>query len=369
MNSHPLIVHSKAHSYEVHLGRQLLVDSGQIILGQPFVKRGGRCALITDAHVAPLYAEQVVESLRAAGCTPSLIVVPAGEASKSITEIARVTDAMVDARLDRHGFVVALGGGVVGDLAGFAASIYYRGIPFVQIPTTVIAQVDSAIGGKTGVNTRAGKNLLGTFYPPSVVIADVDTLDSLPAREFNEGFAEIIKHAVIRDRTLFDGLFHFERVNSRDAMPRIIRRNLEIKAEIVADDEFETKGVRALLNFGHTVGHAVEQAAGYGTFLHGEAIAVGMVAAGRLSMEFAGFPREDFDRLVALLQRFGLPTRFSSEISVEPILNSLGRDKKFELDAVRFVLARRIGEAIVSSPGQIAVGDIRRAVEQLYEEP
>ncbi len=180
MSPHRLVVRSRSHSYDVHLGRQLLVRSGEIIREQPFAKRGGRCVLITDHHVAPLYAEPVLSALRGAGCTPTPIVVQAGEASKSMAEIARVADAMVDARLDRHGFVVALGGGVVGDLAGFAASIYYRGIPFVQIPTTVIAQVDSAIGGKTGVNTRAGKNLLGTFYPPSVVIADLDSLDSLP---------------------------------------------------------------------------------------------------------------------------------------------------------------------------------------------
>ena len=286
-----------------------------------------------------------------------------------MAEATRVAEGLIAARLDRRGFIVALGGGVVGDLAGFVASIYYRGVPFVQVPTTVISQVDSAVGGKTGVNTPSGKNLLGTFYPPSAVVADVGTLDTLPAREFNEGFAEIIKHAVIRDRALFDELFAFERGGSADAMPQIIRRNLEIKAAVVAEDEFERAGVRALLNFGHTVGHAVEQAAGYGRFLHGEAIALGLVAAGRLSVERAGFPLNEFRRTVDLLRCFGLPTRLPPDLGVETIMRSLGRDKKFEADTVRFVLARHIGDAVLSAPGQVTLADVRRTVEGLYEEP
>ena len=369
MNPDLLSVSSRSGRYEVRLGRRLLAQTGEIIRPLPFASRARRCAVVSDARVAALYAETVLSSLRAAGYEASLIVVPPGEASKSMPEAARVAEAMIAARLDRHAFAVALGGGVVGDLAGFVASIFYRGIPFVQIPTTVIAQVDSAIGGKTGVNTPAGKNLLGTFYPPSAVIADLDTLASLPTREFNEGFAEIIKHAVIRDRALFDGLFGFERAAAAGKMAEIIRRNLEIKAAVVAEDEFEREGVRALLNFGHTVGHAVEQAAGYGRFLHGEAIAVGIVAAGRLSVEFAGLPEADFRRLVDLLRHFGLPTRLPPEIGIETVMASLARDKKFEADAVRFVLARRIGDAVLSAPGQVAVADIRRAVARLYAEP
>ncbi len=364
-----LLVTSRSHTYEVHLGRQLLRATGDTVAALPFAKHGRRCVVISDERVALLYAGPVLESLRAAGYEVSLIMVPAGETSKAMSEATRVAEGMIDARLDRHGFVVALGGGVVGDLAGFVASIYYRGIPFVQIPTTVIAQVDSAIGGKTGVNTRAGKNLLGTFYPPSVVIADLDTLDSLPTREFNEGFAEIIKHAVIRDRDLFDALFTFERVGGADLMLGIVQRNLEIKAGIVADDEFERAGVRALLNFGHTIGHAVEQAAGYGRLLHGEAIAVGMVAAGRLSSEFAGFSEENFRRLVKLLERFGLPTRLPADIGIDAVMESLRHDKKFEADTVRFVLVREIGDAVLSLPGQVVVSDLRRVVARLYEEP
>ena len=281
-------------------------------------------------------------------------------------EVARVADLLVAAGLDRHGFVVALGGGVVGDLAGFAASIYYRGIPFVQIPTTVIAQCDSAIGGKTGVNTAAGKNLLGSFYPPALVLADVDTLATLPDREFNEGFAEVIKHGVIRDRALIGRAVALRR-NDRAELAAIVRRNLEIKAEIVAQDEFERHDLRALLNFGHTVGHAIEQAAGYGHFLHGEAISLGLVAAARLSVRKVGLPESESRELLLALKSFGLPTSLPNALSTETILESLARDKKFEAGQIRFVLAPRLGYAVVSPPGQVTWDDIRQEVENLRQ--
>ena len=368
MDSQTLTVASSTHSYEVHLGRGLLARTAELLAALPAV-RGRQCAVVTDERVAALHAVPLVASLRAGGHRPALVTIPAGESSKSLAEAGRVADAMVEAQLDRGSFVVALGGGVVGDLAGFVASIYQRGIPVVQIPTTIISQVDSAVGGKTGVNVPAGKNLLGTFHPPAAVVVDLDTLDTLPEREFNEGFAEVIKHAAIRDRALFDALFTFDREGARDALPGIIRRNLEIKAAVVAADEFERAGVRALLNFGHTVGHAVEQAAGYGRFLHGEAIAVGMVAAGRLSVEAAGLPSGEFARLVGLLRQFGLPTRLPPDLRLEPVMASLGRDKKFESRAVRFVLLPRLGEAFLSAPGQVDESMIRRTVERLYEEP
>ena len=271
---------------------------------------------------------------------------------------------MADARLDRHGFLVALGGGVVGDLAGFVASVYYRGIPFVQVPTTVVAQVDSSVGGKTGVNLAAGKNLVGAFYPPSLVVADVETLGTLPAREFNEGVAEAIKHAVIRDGAL---LGHLERLDRRDlpALTAVIRRNLEIKAEIVARDEFETGGERALLNFGHTVGHAVEQAAGYGRLLHGEAVSLGMVAAARLSMRKAGLPRDQFREILRALRHFDLPTALPAGLSVEAALASMGRDKKFRAGEIRFVLTPRLGEAFLSEPGQVTWEDLCQEIIEL----
>ena len=307
MMSNPLEVRSSSCSYHVHVGDGLLDRCGELARGLAFAKQGSLCAIISDENVAAIYAERVLASLAAAGFRPVLAVVPAGEASKSMSEVARLADRLVAAGLDRHGFIVALGGGVVGDLAGFVASIYYRGVPFIQLPTTVIAQCDSAIGGKTGVNTAAGKNLLGSFHPPALVLADVGTLATLPEREYHEGFAEVLKHGVIRDRSLIERTVALRRDDGSE-LAAIVRRNLEIKAEIVAQDEFERLDVRALLNFGHTVGHAIEQAAGYGHFLHGEAISLGMVAAGRLSMRKAGLPETDWRTLLAALEHFGLPT-------------------------------------------------------------
>jgi 3-dehydroquinate synthetase len=243
---------------------------------------------------------------------------------------------------------------VIGDLAGFAASIYYRGIPFIQIPTTIVAQVDSSIGGKTGVNASGGKNLIGAFHQPSLVIADVDTLASLPPREFNEGFAEVIKHAAIRDPSMLDEL---------DDLAPLVARNVGIKAAIVAEDEFETKGIRALLNFGHTIGHGIEAAAGYGELLHGEAISLGLVAACRLSVAKAGLPQSQCNQILAALQKYDLPLRLAPEISTESILQSLRKDKKFHSGAVRFVLLRSLGDAFVSK--EITEDDIITAIEAL----
>ncbi len=362
----PLEVRSSTGAYQVLVGAGLLDRCGELTQGLAFAKRDAVCAVISDGNVAAHYAERVLASLKAAGFRPVLAVIPAGEASKSMSEAARLADQLVAAGVDRHGFIVALGGGVVGDLAGFVASIYYRGIPFVQIPTTVIAQCDSAIGGKTGVNTTGGKNLLGSFYPPALVLADVGTLGTLPDREYNEGFAEVIKHGVIRDRTLIERTVALRR-DDRPELAAIVRRNLEIKAEIVARDEFERHDVRALLNFGHTVGHAIEQAAGYGHFLHGEAIALGMVAAGRLSMRKAGLPEAEWREMLAALEHFSLPTSLTGMLSTEAILAGLGRDKKFEAGQIRFVLAPRLGYAVVSSPGQITWDDVRQEVENLRQ--
>ena len=282
--SNALEVRSSAGAYVVHVGTGLLERCGEIVRGLPFATPDAACAVVTDQTVASLYAEPVLSALTAAGLRPTLATIPAGEASKSMHEAARVADRLAAAGLDRKGFLVALGGGVIGDLAGFVASIYYRGIPFVQIPTTIIAQCDSAIGGKTGVNIAAGKNLVGTFHPPALVLADVGTLASLPAREFNEGFAEVIKHGAIRDRGLIARALALRRTDQAE-LAAVVRRNLEIKADIVARDEFERHDLRALLNFGHTIGHAIEQAAGYGRFLHGEAISLGMVAPGACPCE------------------------------------------------------------------------------------
>ncbi|HWL53176.1 MAG TPA: 3-dehydroquinate synthase [Chthoniobacteraceae bacterium] len=349
-----------SRSYHVKIGTGLLEATGPLAREHGL---GRRCAVVTDAHVGPLYAGPVLDSLRQAGFEPTLVTVPAGEASKAMSVAEEVCDAMIAAGLDRKGWVVALGGGVVGDLAGFVAAIYYRGVPFVQIPTTVVAQVDSAVGGKTGVNARKGKNLIGAFHQPRLVLADVATLQSLPPREWNEGFAEIIKHAVIRDRSLLDTLHGKDLQHEPARVAAIIRRNVAIKAAIVSADEHETTGERALLNFGHTIGHGIENAAGYGELLHGEAISLGLIAACRLSMRKAGLSPEENERVLQALAAFSLPLRLPESIGTCDIMDALKKDKKFSEGAIRFVLTPCLGEAFVSA--DVTVEEIREAVEAL----
>lgn len=356
-----LFVRHRSGDCRVAIGRGLLREAARWIAVTGIAGKIGRCAIITDSNVGKLYAESLTTTLQSAGMSPVVVSIPAGEASKSMGSVARVIDALAEARLDRHSFILALGGGVIGDLAGFVAAIYYRGIPYVQIPTTVISQCDSAIGGKTGVNTVGAKNLVGAFHPASLVLVDPDTLRSLPKREFNEGFAEAIKHGIIRDPALLTELATFD----EESLPGIIRRNLEIKAEIVNADEFERNGQRATLNFGHTIGHGIEQAAGYGRLLHGEAISLGIVAASRISARKAGLPPTQVVSIVECLKRFDLPTVLPSDISTDAVLRSLSLDKKFEEGAIRFVLVPRIGEAYLSKSGEVTLNDLRNAVEEL----
>ena len=340
--------------YKVLVGEGLLRESGRLITD---ILKPARCALVTDSNVGPLHAEAVETSLREAGFEPVRITIPAGESSKSFEEAAKICNAMIAAGLDRSSMLVALGGGVVGDLAGFAAAIYYRSIPCIQIPTTIVAQVDSSVGGKTGINAPGGKNLIGSFHQPRLVIADTDTLRTLPPREFHEGFAEIIKHAAIRDPQMLEASAEL------DNIAPLIARNVAIKAAIVAEDEFETKGLRALLNFGHTIGHGIENAAGYGSLLHGEAISLGLVAACRLSVEKSGLPRTAAAQIFSALSRHHLPQKLPADISTDSILTALRKDKKFHAGAIRFVLLRNLGDAFVSDA--VTVQDIERAIEGL----
>lgn len=340
--------------YQVLVGPGLIRESGSLIAE---ILKPSRCALVTDSNVGPLHAETVETSLRQAGFDPVRITVPAGESSKSFEQISQICDAMIAAGFDRSSCLVALGGGVVGDLAGFAAAIYYRGIPCIQIPTTIVAQVDSSVGGKTGINAPGGKNLIGAFHQPRLVIADTDTLRTLPPREFHEGFAEIIKHAAIRDPEML------EADDSLDGIAPLIARNVAIKAAIVAEDEFETKGLRALLNFGHTIGHGIENAAGYGRLLHGEAISLGLIAACRLSVEKSGLSQAAADQILAALARHHLPQNIPDDITTESILAALQKDKKFHAGAIRFVLLRNPGDAYVSDA--VSAMDIERAIEAL----
>jgi 3-dehydroquinate synthase len=321
-----------------------------------------KCAIITDRNVAPLFADRVIENFMSAGFDPTLITIPAGEKSKTLEQASAICDRMIAAGLSRQSFVVGLGGGMIGDISGFVAAIYHRGIPHVQIPTTLLAMVDSSIGGKTGVDTTAGKNLIGVFHQPSLVIDDLDVLKALPRREFNQGFAEIIKHAIIADAKMFRTLQSWK-AGAAPALQRLIKRNIQIKSTIVAKDEHDRTGERALLNFGHTVGHAIERAGNYRKFLHGEAVSLGVVAACAISVKRAGLPTDQRVAIVDLLERFGLPTRLPPNFPRKKIFDAIRFDKKFEGGKVRFVVTPRIGTARITN--DVTLNDIREAVKQL----
>jgi 3-dehydroquinate synthase len=321
-----------------------------------------RCAVISDSTVTPLFANRVIQSLASAGFDPTLITIPAGETSKTLKQADAICDQMITAGLDRQSFVIGLGGGMVGDISGFVAAIYHRGIPHVQIPTTLLAMVDSSIGGKTGVDTRNGKNLIGAFHQPSLVINDLDVLKTLPGRQFNQGFAEIIKHAIIADTKMFRTLQSWN-AGAAPALQRLIKRNIQIKSRIVAKDERDRTGQRALLNFGHTVGHAIERAGSYRKFLHGEAVSLGIVAACAISVRKAGLPADQRAAIVDLLGQFGLPTRLPSKFPRKKILDAVKFDKKIEAGKIRFVVTPHIGAAKLTD--RVTFDDIREAVKQL----
>jgi 3-dehydroquinate synthase len=333
-------------SYEILIGRGLLSRLGKECAR---LKLGRRCAIISDSHVAPHYARAVERSLTQAGFEPLLLTVPAGETSKSLKTVQHCFDQLAAHRLERKSFIVALGGGVVGDLAGFVAATYLRGIPFVQVPTTLLAQVDSSVGGKVGVNLKAGKNLVGAFYQPKLVLCDLATLDSLPRREFISGLGEIIKYGIIYDAPLFRRLERnmpaFLRRDPAE-LAAIIARCCEIKAEVVRQDEKEG-GLRAILNFGHTVGHGLEAISHYGKYLHGEAIALGMIAAAQLSAATSGLSETDTTRIRTLIERAGLPSRVPLTASQKRrLLASLKLDKKVSAGEILFVLADQIGHSL-----------------------
>jgi 3-dehydroquinate synthase len=331
-------------SYDIKIGPGLLAA-----LGKECARLGlaSRCAVITDSNVARHYAKGAQKTLCAAGFDPLLVTVPAGETAKNLKTVQSCYDRLAAHRLERKSFIVALGGGVVGDLAGFVAATYLRGIAFVQVPTTLLAQVDSSVGGKVGFNLRAGKNLVGAFYQPRLVLCDLDTLKTLAPREYRAGLAEVIKYGVIYDAALFRRL---ERQMSPllkrepKTLAEVIARCCQIKAEVVGQDETEG-GLRAILNFGHTIGHALEAISHYGKYLHGEALAIGQVAAAGLSAPVMGLPQAEAERIKQLLHQAGMPT----EVSLSPgeerrLLAAMKLDKKVNAGEVRFVLARRLGQ-------------------------
>jgi len=284
-------------SYDILVEDGLLNSIGELIQSAGLK---GQCAVITDSNVGPLYAQRVIDSLNTVGINASCHTFPAGEGSKSMAQASELCSDMIQAGHDRSSFVVALGGGVTGDLAGFVAAIFYRGIPFVQIPTTIVSQVDSSAGGKTGVNAPEGKNLIGAFHQPRLVVVDPLTLASLPGREYREGYAEAIKHAAIRDEAMIGALNALDPADQHPSA-ELLARNLAIKARVVEEDERETAGTRALLNFGHTVGHGIEASLPYGEMLHGEAISLGIRAALYLSEKINNFPAADSQRIIQFL--------------------------------------------------------------------
>jgi 3-dehydroquinate synthase len=331
-------------SYLIKIGSSLLGtigrECGRILSGK-------RCAIISDARVAPRFGGIAQKSLARAGFDSEMIVVPSGETSKSVKWVEKCYDRLAAHRLERKSFIVALGGGVVGDLAGFVAATYLRGIPFVQVPTTLLAQVDSSVGGKVGVNLKAGKNLVGAFHQPRLVLCDLDALRTLPMREYRAGLAEVIKYGIIYDAALFERLEReMEKLVRREpkVLAEVIARCCEIKAEVVAQDETES-GLRAILNFGHTIGHALEAISHYGKYLHGEAISIGQVAAAKLSQEILGLPQRDVGRIANLFDRAGLPTNISLiQGERKKLFAAMKLDKKVSAEEIKFVLARRIGE-------------------------
>jgi 3-dehydroquinate synthase len=339
------------NAHPVHVGAGLLDRLGELALTAAL--KVGRAALITDSNVARLYGARALAALTAAGFDAVTIEVAAGEASKSLATLEQVYDRLAGAQLDRASTVFALGGGVVGDLAGFAAATYLRGLAVVQVPTTMTAQVDSALGGKTGINLHAAKNLIGAFHQPRMIVADVTTLSSLPDREFREGLAEVIKYGAIMDAPMVAEL---ERAmptilgRAPAELERIVEQSLRHKAAVVANDEREG-GLRKILNFGHTIGHALEAASGYGSYFHGEAVAIGMVAAAGLSRAYASLSAGDAERLVRLVEAAGLPSRMPPGWRGADFERALKLDKKRAGAGVEFVLIDRLGHALTRKLG------------------
>ena len=330
-------------SYPVHIGTGMIGESS---LYAPHVK-GRRIAVVTNPVVAPIYLVTLQEALARAGAQSIPVLIEDGEQAKGWETLDRVFDALLAAHLGRDALIVALGGGVVGDLAGFAAATYQRGIPFIQVPTTLLAQVDSSVGGKTAINHARGKNMVGAFHQPLAVIADVATLNSLPDRELRAGIAEVIKHGLILDLEFLEWLeARIDSLLARDpaALEHAVRRSCELKAQVVATDERES-GLRAILNFGHTFGHAIEAGVGYGEWLHGEAVATGMVMAAELSVRAGTLRRQDADRVKALIARAGLPVR-GPKLSADRYLELMQVDKKASAGRVRFILLDGLGRAM-----------------------
>lgn len=329
-------------SYEISIDAGILADLGKSLEKFGFSRKA---VLVSNPTVYGLYGNRVTESMKDAGFEVSVIVVHDGEEYKNLSSVEGIYGEMLAAKLDRKSALIALGGGVIGDIAGFAASTYMRGIDFIQVPTTLLSQVDSSVGGKTGVNHPLGKNMIGTFWQPKLVWIDIDTLKSLPPREFLSGLAEVIKYGVIWDERLFRFLEeNRDKVMDldRDTLAYIIRTSCEIKASVVSQDERES-GLRAILNYGHTMGHAIETATGYKRYLHGEAVAIGMYAEARLSRYLDLLDDGQLARIKALIGAYDLPASLPEEIDFPLLLSSMKLDKKTVSGDITFILPEKIG--------------------------
>ncbi|PCH60423.1 MAG: 3-dehydroquinate synthase [Gammaproteobacteria bacterium] len=338
-------------SYPIHIGQHLLT---QVALLQPHIV-SKQVLIVSNDTVAPLYLDTLLSTLSAYDCYT--VVLKDGEQYKSLDTLNEIFDAALNNKLNRQLTMIALGGGVIGDMAGFAASCYQRGVNFIQIPTTLLAQVDSSVGGKTAVNHPLGKNMIGAFYQPRCVLADISTLDTLPARELSAGLAEVIKYGVIRDVAFFEWLEqNMDALLARNSevLGYAIERSCRNKAEIVEQDEHE-RGMRALLNLGHTFGHAIETACGYGVWLHGEAVAAGMSMAAELSYRLGWLPANDMQRIIGLIARAKLPVKPPATMSAAQFMDLMAVDKKVEDGKVRFVLLKALGDAVTTADFDAAI--------------
>ena len=345
-------------AYPIHIGRGLLARADLIL---PHLKTK-RVAIVTNDVVGPLYLDRLRATLEAAGVRVSAVVLPDGEANKDWQTLNLIFDMLLAERCERSTTLVALGGGVVGDMGGFAAACYQRGMPFIQIPTTLLAQVDSSVGGKTAINHPLGKNMIGAFYQPKLVLADIDTLATLPDRELAAGLAEVIKYGLIRDPVFLDWLeANLDALVARDpaALAYAIERSCRNKAEVVAADETE-QGERALLNLGHTFGHAIETGLGYGEWLHGEAVAAGTMMAAELSRRLGWLQDDDIERIATLFARAHLPV-WGPKLGTSRYLELMAHDKKVEAGKLRLVLLREVGRAVIH--GEATPEDIAAAIE------
>ena len=342
-------------SYEIHIGAGVFDRLGALC-AEADLK--GKCLVITDENVGGHYAQAALQSLETAGFTASLSTLPAGEQTKCGDRVFELYSRCIECGLDRHSFIVALGGGVVGDLAGYVAATYLRGIPFVQVPTSLLAMVDSSVGGKTGINLPEGKNLIGAFYQPQLVLADLQTLETLADREYRAGLAEVVKYGIIYDAPFFQTLEENteELLNACRAgaeqrriglLAKVVGRCCEIKADVVAQDEREG-GLRAILNFGHTVGHAVEKVAGYGEVVHGEGVSIGSVFAARASVEQSGLPLDDCERIEKIFNALELPVN-APRYNWPDLRAALSVDKKTVGGMPKFVLVPEIGKSTIGN--------------------